>query len=70
VTAAVAQPPPPLVEQLAYSGHMVLPLGDPLWTQDLVLLQKRTDGEIEIVHEMPVAFVPFTREDVVCSDGA
>lgn len=62
VTAATPQPPPPLVAQLACGGRMLIPLGEPWRTQDLVLLEKRTDGEIEIAHELPVAFVPFTRD--------
>jgi hypothetical protein len=33
-------------------------LGQPSQTQDLVLLKKREDGSIEIVRELPVAFVP------------
>jgi protein-L-isoaspartate(D-aspartate) O-methyltransferase len=63
VTAAGPEPPRPLVEQLAVGGRMVIPLGDPARTQDLVLLRKRPDEAVEIVHELPVAFVPLTRAD-------
>jgi protein-L-isoaspartate(D-aspartate) O-methyltransferase len=62
VTAAAPEVPPPLVEQLAAGGRMVLPVGRASRTQDLVLLQKRADGTIETMHELPVAFVPLTRE--------
>ena len=48
---------------VAPGGRMVLPLGQPWQRQDLALLQKRPDGSIEIVRELPVAFVPLTRED-------
>jgi len=61
VTAATPEVPPPLVSQLAEGGRMVLPLGRASQTQDLVLLQKRADGTIETMHELPVAFVPLTR---------
>jgi protein-L-isoaspartate(D-aspartate) O-methyltransferase len=69
VTAAAPEPPPPLVAQLRPGGRMVLPLGSPGGLQDLVLLCKRSDGEIEAVSELPVAFVPLTREDLEGDDG-
>ena len=33
----------------------------PYQLQELVLLEKRSDGHIETVRELPVAFVPLTR---------
>jgi protein-L-isoaspartate(D-aspartate) O-methyltransferase len=70
VTAAAPEPPPPLVAQLATGGRMVIPLGYPFQTQDLMLLRKRSDGGIETLHELPVAFVPLTREDLGAGGGA
>ncbi len=61
VTAATPRPPPPLVEQLARGGRMVLPLGRPAETQDLALLTKDDDGEVSIRSILPVVFVPMIR---------
>jgi protein-L-isoaspartate(D-aspartate) O-methyltransferase len=63
VTAAAPEPPPPLVEQLRPGGHMVLPIGLPRRTQELVLLSKRADGRVEALRELRVAFVPLTRDE-------
>jgi protein-L-isoaspartate(D-aspartate) O-methyltransferase len=61
VTAAATHIPPPLVEQLAVGGRMVIPVGPPFRTQQLMLLEKRTDGSVAQRSVAPVAFVPFTR---------
>ncbi len=63
ITAAGPEPPPPLIEQLAPGGRMVLPLGHPFQSQDLVLMRKQSDGAIEVVRELPVAFVPLTHRN-------
>ncbi len=57
VTAAPAEIPPRLVEQLAEGGRMVLPLGK--YSQMLVLLTKK-EGKIEKKNLLPVRFVPMT----------
>ena len=60
VTAAAEFVPPPLLEQLAEGGLMVIPVGSPYLVQTLMLVQKR-DGKPYSTSLMPVRFVPFTR---------
>ena len=60
VTAAAEFVPPPLLEQLAEGGLMVIPVGSPFFVQTLMLVQKR-DGKPYVTSLMPVRFVPFTR---------
>lgn len=60
VTAAPAQIPQPLLDQLKTGGRLVLPVG-PIW-QDLRVLTKRRDGSFEARNVMPVRFVPMTGE--------
>jgi protein-L-isoaspartate(D-aspartate) O-methyltransferase len=60
VTAAASHIPPPLVEQLAKGGRMVVPVGGPFATQYLVLVEKRGDGSITTRQLLPVSFVPLT----------
>ncbi|OCO98397.1 MULTISPECIES: protein-L-isoaspartate(D-aspartate) O-methyltransferase [unclassified Ensifer] len=59
VTAAASHIPPPLVEQLAKGGRMVVPVGGPFATQFLMLVEKRRDGSITTRQLLPVAFVPL-----------
>ena len=61
VTAAASHIPPPLMDQLAPGGRMVIPVGPPLQVQSLMLVEKRADGSVVQRHVMPVRFVPFTR---------
>ena len=61
VTAAATHIPPPLIEQLAVGGRMVIPVGPPFRTQQLMLVEKRRDGSVTQRSVAPVAFVPFTR---------
>ncbi len=61
VTAAASQVPPPLIEQLKPGGRMVIPVGGPFVTQQLVLVQKRADGRVTTRQLLPVRFVPLTR---------
>jgi protein-L-isoaspartate(D-aspartate) O-methyltransferase len=60
VTAAPDEVPPPLIEQLAPGGRLVIPLGSRY--QDLVLIQKRLDGTVHRSVIAPVRFVPMTGE--------
>ena len=60
VTAASPHIPPPLIEQLKEGGRMIIPVGSPFRTQQLVLVEKK-DGRITTRSIMPVRFVPFTR---------
>ncbi len=62
VTAAATQIPGPLIEQLKPGGRMVIPLGRPYWHQELTLVEKNEDGELNISDILGVAFVPFQGE--------
>jgi len=61
VTAAADHVPPPLLEQLKPGGRMVIPVGGPWQTQNLLLVTKRADGKVRTENILPVAFVPLTR---------
>jgi protein-L-isoaspartate(D-aspartate) O-methyltransferase len=60
VTAAANSIPPPLIQQLKPGGRMVIPVGAPFHTQDLILLRKDAKGRITTTSILPVAFVPLT----------
>ena len=59
VTAAPEYIPPPLIQQLAEGGRMVIPVGNPFLTQYLVLVEKR-DGRVTSRQLIPVRFLPLT----------
>ena len=60
VTAAAAHVPPPLVEQLASDGVLVIPVGEPFAVQSLLLVRKRENGDVSVRQILPVRFVPLT----------
>lgn len=60
VTAAVSHLPPPLVRQLKPGGRMVIPLGAPFLPQQLMLVEKQSDGSVVNQQILPVRFVPLT----------
>jgi protein-L-isoaspartate(D-aspartate) O-methyltransferase len=60
VTAAANSIPPPLIAQLKPGGRMVIPVGAPFHTQDLILLRKDPTGKVTTTSVLPVAFVPLT----------
>ncbi len=62
VTAAAEFVPPPLIEQLAEDGLMVIPVGTPYLVQSLLLVQRRGDT-LSSTNLMPVRFVPFRRAE-------
>ncbi len=62
VTAASDHIPPPLINQLKDDGVMIIPVGHPMRTQQLMQVTK-SGGETRSRSLMPVRFVPFTRED-------
>ena len=62
VTAAASHIPPPLIEQLKEGGRMVIPVGPVMRVQHLMLLKKKTGGEIVKYRKLPVRFVPLTGE--------
>ncbi len=61
VTAAPEQVPAALVEQLRPGGRMVVPVGPQGAVQQLMLLEKSSDGEVRTRTVIPVAFVPMVR---------
>lgn len=61
VTAAAPHIPPPLLEQLKDDGTMVIPVGSPYRTQQLVLVEK-VKGRPRTRNLIPVRFVPLTRQ--------
>jgi protein-L-isoaspartate(D-aspartate) O-methyltransferase len=62
VTAAASHVPPPLVQQLAPGGRMVIPVGGRFMTQQLLLLEKTDDNEVITRQVAAVRFVPLTGE--------
>ncbi len=66
VTAAAGHVPPALVEQLTPGGRMVIPVGDVV--QDLLVITKAQDGSTLTETNVPVRFVPLTRDDDALED--
>lgn len=62
VTAAPETIPPPLIDQLADGGRMIIPVGPTSRAQRLTLVTKE-DGEVSTRELTPVRFVPFLREE-------
>jgi protein-L-isoaspartate(D-aspartate) O-methyltransferase len=60
VTAAAEYIPTPLKEQLKDGGRMIIPVGSPYMTQQLMLIEK-TGNKFRTSSMMPVRFVPFKR---------
>lgn len=61
ITAAPEEIPPPLLDQLAPGGRMVLPVGPADASQQMTLITKAEDGSVTRERLMPVRFVPFQR---------
>ena len=62
VTAAADHIPLALKEQLKPGGRLVIPVGRPYMSQNLLLIQKDKQGGFTSQNILPVAFVPFTGE--------
>lgn len=62
VTAAAADVPPPLVEQLRPGACLVIPVGNSLMGQQLLVVEKGLDGVARHEPLLPVAFVPLVRK--------
>ena len=60
VTAAPAEIPPALIEQLAPGGRLVVPVGADPEVQQLELVVRGVDGVTTTTHLIPVRFVPLT----------
>jgi protein-L-isoaspartate(D-aspartate) O-methyltransferase len=61
VTAAAESIPPALLEQLAPGGRLVMPVGEELPYQELVVVDKDSAGKLTSREVLPVRFVPFLR---------
>lgn len=59
VTAASAEIPTALVEQLRVGGRLVIPIGGQYQSQHLVRAVKRGDGELDARNCLDVRFVPL-----------
>jgi protein-L-isoaspartate(D-aspartate) O-methyltransferase len=62
LTAAPPDIPQALLDQLRGGGRLVAPVGEGPWTQELVVIEKTTGGDIRRRSVAPVAFVPMVRE--------
>ncbi len=60
VTAAPDEIPPALIAQLAVGGRLVAPVGPRDGNQDLRVLRKGADGQVETRTVIGVRFVPMT----------
>src|SRR6266404_1614424 len=61
VTAALGEPPPPLIEQLKVGGRLVMPVGPAYTTQHLTVVEKISPDKTTTRAVALVRFVPFTR---------
>ena len=64
VTAAADHIPEAFIEQLKPGGRMVIPVGLPYRYQELVLVEKDTDGNTQMKDILGVAFVPLVNSDL------
>jgi len=60
VTAAVDHIPEPLTHQLKAGGKIVIPIGSPYTVQELVIVEKKINGDFILHQILPVRFVPLT----------
>jgi protein-L-isoaspartate(D-aspartate) O-methyltransferase len=60
VTAAAADIPQPLIDQLRAGARLVIPVGLPFHYQELMVIEKKADGNIESRKVLGVSFVPLT----------
>jgi protein-L-isoaspartate(D-aspartate) O-methyltransferase len=60
VTAASADIPPALKNQLAPNGRLIIPLGKSEWNQNLVLITRR-GKQFSQEKILPVRFVPLVK---------
>lgn len=59
VTCAAPHIPPTLTAQLKAGGRMIIPVGAPFMTQNLMLVKKKKDGTVTTKSVLPVIFVPL-----------
>ena len=60
VTAAVDHIPESLTRQLKAGGRIVIPIGSPYTVQELVVVEKKINGDFILHQILPVRFVPLT----------
>jgi protein-L-isoaspartate(D-aspartate) O-methyltransferase len=60
VTAAAADIPPVLIEQLKPGGRFLIPVGNRYSGQNLLLIEKDRHGRVSRKSVLPVIFVPLT----------
>ena len=60
VTAAVDHIPEPLTHQLKAGGKIVIPIGSPYTVQELIIVEKKINGDFILHQILPVRFVPLT----------
>ena len=60
VTAAASHIPRPLTEQLKPGARMIIPVGLPYMTQQLMMVEKDASGSTFTSNVLAVAFVPLT----------
>jgi protein-L-isoaspartate(D-aspartate) O-methyltransferase len=60
VTAAAPHIPQPLIDQLRPGARLVIPVGLPYSYQELMVVEKRANDEIEARKVLGVGFVPLT----------
>ena len=60
VTAAASHIPEPLIKQLRPGGKMVIPVGNPYTFQELVVIEKKMNGDLLLHQILSVRFVPLT----------
>jgi protein-L-isoaspartate(D-aspartate) O-methyltransferase len=62
VTAAASQIPEALIEQLKPGGNLVIPVGADFMNQELMLVKKDEQGEIDVNGALGVVFVPLVNK--------
>ena len=60
VTAAASHVPPPLLQQLKPGARMIIPVGSPFSTQQLLLVTRDENEQVRTRQVLPVRFVPLT----------
>jgi len=59
VTAAAPHIPQPLIDQLREGAKLVIPVGLPYCYQELMVVEKKANGEIDTLAILGVSFVPL-----------
>ena len=62
VTAAAPYIPPALIEQLKPGARLVIPVGQPYYAQNLLVVEKQADGSTTTREILAVVFVPLVHE--------